>query len=287
MTASPPIPDAPIPGAAPFAATSGYSTILYADDGGIARITLNRADRLNAFSAEMFGELQQALDRVEASAASEGGARVLVLTGAGRGFCAGADLSAIDPDNIGATDLGVMLEHSYNPLVLRLRAMPVPVLCAVNGVAAGAGASLALAGDITIAARSASFVLAFARIGLVPDAGATFLLPQRIGKARAAGLAMLGEKVDAATAEQWGLVWKCIDDAEFAGAVEACAKRLAIAPTRALIATRELLNAAENNTLKEQLSAEREAQSAAGRGADFREGVSAFRDKRPAQFKGR
>ncbi|MGI9026469.1 MAG: 2-(1,2-epoxy-1,2-dihydrophenyl)acetyl-CoA isomerase PaaG [Burkholderiaceae bacterium] len=268
-------------------ATPDYSTILFTEDGGVARITLNRADKLNAFSEEMFRELQQALDRVEASAAHEGGARVLVLTGAGRGFCAGADLSVIDPDNIAATDLGTMLERSYNPLVLRLRAMPVPVLCAVNGVAAGAGASLALAGDITIAARSASFVLAFARIGLVPDAGATFLLPQRIGKARAAGLAMLGEKIDAATAEQWGLVWKCVDDAEFAGAVDAYAKRLAIAPTRALIATRELLSAAENNTLKEQLSAERDAQSAAGRGADFKEGVTAFRDKRAAQFKGR
>ncbi len=264
-----------------------YSTIAYAQADGIARIRLDRADKLNVFSAEMFDDIERALDVVEDSAEHEGGVRVLVVTGAGRGFCAGADLSIIDPDRIADTDLGAMLERSYNPLVLRLRALPVPVLCAVNGVAAGAGASLALAGDITIAAKSASFVLAFARIGLVPDAGATFFLPQRIGKARAAGLAMLGEKIDAATAEHWGLIWKCVDDAEFAGAVEACAKRLAIAPTRALIATRELLNAAENNTLKEQLSAERDAQSAAGRGADFREGVSAFRDKRAAQFKGR
>ena len=266
---------------------SDYSTILYAESEGIARITLNRADKLNSFSGPMFLEIQDALDRVEASAAREGGARVLVLTGAGRGFCAGADLSVIDPDNLGDTDLGAMLERSYNPLIMRLRTLPVPVLCAVNGVAAGAGASLALAGDITLAARSASFVLAFARIGLVPDAGATFLLPQRIGKARAAGLSMLGEKVDAETAERWGLVWKCIDDAQFASTVETYAKRLAIAPTRALIATRELLHAAENNTLETQLSAERTAQAVAGRGADFREGVTAFRDKRPAQFKGR
>jgi len=264
-----------------------YSTILHAEADGIARITLNRPDKLNSFSDEMFREIQDALDRVEASCAREGGARVLVLTGAGRGFCAGADLSAIDPDRIGATDLGAMLERSYNPLILRLRALPVPVLCAVNGVAAGAGASLALAGDITLATKSASFVLAFARIALVPDAGATFLLPQRIGKARAAGLSMLGEKVDAETAERWGLVWKCVADADFASTVDAYAQRLAIAPTGALIATRELLNAAENNTLEAQLAAERAAQATAGRGADFREGVSAFRDKRPAQFKGR
>ena len=266
---------------------TNYSTIIHAEADGIARITLNRPDKLNSFSDEMFREIQQALDRVEASSAHGGGARVLVLTGAGRGFCAGADLSAIDPDNIAATDLGAMLERNYNPLILRLRALPVPVLCAVNGVAAGAGASLALAGDITLAAKSASFVLAFARIGLVPDAGATFFLPQRIGKARAAGLSMLGEKVDAETAERWGLVWKCIADAEFATSVDTYAKRLASAPTRALIATRELLNGAENNTLEAQLSAERTAQSNAGRGADFREGVAAFRDKRPAQFKGR
>ncbi len=269
------------------ATSSNYSTILYAEADGIARITLNRADKLNSFSDEMFRELQHALDRVEAAATREGGVRVLVLTGAGRGFCAGADLSVIDPDRVGETDLGAMLERSYNPLILRLRALPVPVLCAVNGVAAGAGASLALAGDITLAAKSASFVLAFARIGLVPDAGATFFLPQRIGKTRAAGLAMLGEKIDAETAERWGLVWKCIADADFASTVDAYAKRLASAPTRTLIATRELLDHAENNTLEAQLSVEREAQSTAGRGADFREGVSAFRDKRPAQFKGR
>lgn len=267
--------------------TSDYSTIVHAEADGITRITLDRADKLNAFSDEMFREFQDALDRVEASAARDGGARVLVLTGAGRGFCAGADLSVIDPDDIGTTDLGAMLERNYNPLILRLRAMPVPVLCAVNGVAAGAGASLALAADITLAARSASFVLAFARIGLVPDAGATFFLPQLIGRARAAGLALLGEKVDAETAERWGLIWKCVADAEFATTVDAYASRLASAPTRALIATRGLLDHAGNHTLEQQLSAERTAQFHAGRGADFQEGVWAFRDKRPAQFKGR
>ena len=267
--------------------TVGYETIRFDESAGIVRITLDRADKLNAFSEAMFRELQDALERVDASAARDGGARVLVLTGAGRGFCAGADLSVIDPDNIGATDLGDMLHRSYNPLVLRLRRMTVPVICAVNGVAAGAGASLALAGDITIATRSASFVLAFARIGLVPDAGSTFFLPHRIGRARAAGLAMLGEKVDAETAERWGLVWQCVADEDFAAAIDALAKRLAIAPTRAIVATRALLDAADDNGLEAQLDAERVAQSSAGKGEDFREGVAAFRDKRPAKFRGR
>lgn len=266
-----------------------YSTILYdeADSADqVARLTLDRPDKLNAFSAEMFRELRDAIDRVEAAAA-DGRVRVLVLTGAGRGFCAGADLASIDPSALGDADLGVVLERDYNPLVLKLRTLPVPVLCAVNGVAAGAGASLALAGDITIATRSASFVLAFARIGLVPDAGATFFLPQRIGKARALGLAMLGEKVDAATAAEWGLIWECVDDADFVARVDAYAKRLAVAPTRALIATRELIGLAETNSLTDQLSAERAMQREAGRQPDFREGVTAFREKRPAVFKGR
>jgi 2-(1,2-epoxy-1,2-dihydrophenyl)acetyl-CoA isomerase len=267
------------------------ASLTYAEADGVARITLNRPDRLNAFSESMFVELRAALDRVEASAAADGGARVLVLTGAGRGFCAGADLASIDPDRFAASgtppDVGLVLERDYNPLALRLRQLPVPVLCAINGVAAGAGASLALAGDITIATRSASFVLAFARIGLVPDAGATFFLPQRIGRARAMGLAMLGEKIDAETAERWGLIWQCVDDDAFATTIDAYAKRLAVAPTRALIGTRALLDAAETATLAEQLVAERMAQAEAGRGADFKEGLLAFREKRPARFTGR
>ena len=170
--------------------------IRYGEADGIARLTLHRPERLNAFAEGMFREIRGALDRVEAAAAA-GRVRVLVVTGAGRGFCAGADLAALDPAALGAADIGEALERDYNPLILRLRDLPVPVLCAVNGVAAGAGASLALAGDLTIATRSARFVLAFARIGLVPDAGATFFLPQRIGKARALGLALLGESIDA------------------------------------------------------------------------------------------
>lgn len=263
-----------------------YTSIAYREADDAAWLTLNRPDKLNAFSDAMFRELRDAIDRVEAAAA-DGRVRVLVIGGAGRGFCAGADLASIDPASLDGTDLGTVLERDYNPLVLRLRELPVPTLAAVNGVAAGAGASLALACDIAIATRSASFVLAFARIGLVPDAGATFFLPQRIGKARALGLAMLGEKVDAATAAAWGLIWACVDDADFTATVESYAKRLAAAPTQALVATRALLALAESNELRDQLAAERVEQAKVGRQPDFKEGVTAFREKRAAVFRGR
>ncbi len=263
-----------------------YAAIVYREADGIARLTLNRPDKLNAFSDTMFREMRDAIDRVEVAAA-RGHVRVLVLSGNGRGFCAGADLASIDPATLGDADLGTVLERDYNPFILRLRDLPIPVLCAVNGIAAGAGASLALAGDLTIATRSASFILAFARIGLVPDAGATFFLPQRIGRARALGLAMLGEKIDATTAADWGLVWQCVDDADFAATIDAYATRLAAAPTRAIVATRKLFDLAETNTLADQLAAERAKQAEAGRGSDFREGVTAFREKRPAVFRGR
>ena len=266
-------------------AIDAFDAIRYHQTEGVATLTLHRPDKLNAFSADMFREMRDALDRVEAAAAT-GDVRVLVVTGAGRGFCAGADLAAIAPAALGTSDLGLVLERDYNPFVLKLRSLPVPVLCAVNGVAAGAGASLALAGDVTIATRSASFVLAFARIGLVPDAGATWFLPQRIGKARALGLAMLGEKIDAATAESWGLIWACVDDADFPSTVDAYAKRLAAAPTRALVATRELIDRAQDHPLIDQLGAERAGQARMGLLPDFTEGVTAFREKRPPVFRG-
>ena len=214
-----------------------YATIVYREAGGIARLTLNRPKKLNAFSDTMFREMRDAIDRV-ATAAVDGRVRVLVIDGAGRGFCAGAPTSRRSTRPRSATRTsGPCSSATTTRSCSRCANCRSPVVCAVNGVAAGAGASLALAGDLVIAARSASFILAFARIGLVPDAGATFFLSQRIGRARALGLAMLGEKIDAATAERWGLVWACVDDADFAATVDAYAQRLAIAPTRALVAT--------------------------------------------------
>src|SRR6185436_16063638 len=197
---------------------SGYETILFESAGPVARITLNRPDRLNSFTAQMHAELRDALARVT----GDGDARVLVLTGAGRAFCAGQDLSD-RPVAPGAApvDLGASIEDNYRPLVLSIRNLPLPVVCAVNGVAAGAGANIALACDVVIATKSASFIQAFCKIGLVPDSGGTYFLPRLAGTARAMGLAMLGDKLSAEQAAAWGLIWKCYDDAEFAGAVVA------------------------------------------------------------------
>jgi 2-(1,2-epoxy-1,2-dihydrophenyl)acetyl-CoA isomerase len=261
-----------------------YEHILFEKRDGIARITLNRPQRLNALCTPMFEEMQAALDAAEAGS----DLRVLVLTGAGRGFCAGADLAMpIGGSGEGdKVDLGAALERHYNPLIKRLRELPVPVVSAVNGVAAGAGASLALAADLCIAARSARFVLAFARIGLVPDAGLTYFLPQRIGLARSLGLALLGEEVDAERAAQWGLIWQCVEDTELAPSVDALAERLAHAPTTALGYTKRALYAGTASSLTGQLALERELQGKAGQTRDFAEGVTAFLAKRPAQFSG-
>jgi 2-(1,2-epoxy-1,2-dihydrophenyl)acetyl-CoA isomerase len=261
-----------------------YEQIRFQSADGIARITLNRPDRLNSFTTQMHGELRDALARVEGA----GNVRVLLLTGEGRGFCAGQDLSdrAVAP-GAEPIDLGKSIEENYRPLVLRLRNLPVPVVCAVNGVAAGAGANIALACDIVIACKSASFIQAFCRIGLVPDAGGTFYLPRLVGTARAMGLALLGDKLPAEQAAQWGLIWKCVDDAEFTPAVEALLAQFAQAPTGGLAAIKRALHASSQNTLEQQLDLERDAQRALGRSADYGEGVAAFLEKRPPQFTGR
>jgi 2-(1,2-epoxy-1,2-dihydrophenyl)acetyl-CoA isomerase len=260
-----------------------YQTILYDVAGGIARVTLNRPERLNSFNAAMHAELRDALGRVPGD-----GARVLVLTGAGRGFSAGQDLGdrQVLPGG-GRADLGESIERNYKPLVLALAGLPLPTIAAVNGVAAGAGASIALACDLVIAAKSASFIQAFSRLGLVPDSGATWYLPRLVGSARATGLAMLGERLPAEQAAAWGLIWRCVDDADFAAAVDRLAAELAAAPTRGLVRTREALRASATATLAEQLDRERDLQRELGYTDDYAEGVAAFSEKRAPRFTGR
>jgi 2-(1,2-epoxy-1,2-dihydrophenyl)acetyl-CoA isomerase len=260
-----------------------YTSIQYSEASGIARLTLNRPDRLNSFNAAMHEEVRLALAQATAD-----GARVLVLSGAGRGFCAGQDLGdrAVTQGARGA-DLGESIERNYKPLVLALQNLPMPVVAAVNGVAAGAGASIALACDIVIAARSANFVQSFSRLGLVPDSGATWFLPRLVGNARAIGLAMLGEKLPAQQAADWGLIWRCVDDAEFASAVDKLAAELALAPTLGLVRTRQAIRGAWRNSLEEQLDLERDFQRELGWSSDYAEGVAAFTDKRAPRFSGR
>ena len=260
-----------------------YQHILYAVEDGVARLTLNRPDRLNSFNDAMHAEVRDALSRVNASAE----VRVLLLTGAGRGFCAGQDLGdrAVAPGSE-SVDLGASIERNYKPLVLSLRALPLPVVCAVNGVAAGAGANIALACDIVIAAKSASFIQAFSKIGLIPDSGGTYFLPRLVGSARAIGLAMLGDKLSAEQAAAWGLIWKCVDDVEFPASVETLVQQLSTAATRGLAATKQAIYAAGGNTLEAQLDLERDVQRVLGMSADYREGVSAFGAKRQPKFTG-
>src|SRR6266700_982762 len=249
-----------------------YENILFSSSGGIARITLNRPDRLNSFNDAMHAELRAALAQVKTDSST----RVLLLTGAERGVAPGAE----------PVDLGASIERNYRPLVLALRALPLPVVCAVNGVAAGAGANIALACDIVIAAKSASFIQAFSKIGLIPDSGGTYFLPRLVGSARAIGLAMLGAKLSAEQAAAWGLIWKCVDDVEFPASVEALVQQLSTAATRGLAATKQAIYAAGGNTLEAQLDLERDVQRELGRSADYREGVSAFAAKRPPRFSG-
>jgi 2-(1,2-epoxy-1,2-dihydrophenyl)acetyl-CoA isomerase len=260
-----------------------YETILFEVDGGIARLTLNRPDKLNSFNMQMHGEVREALLSVSISSA-----RVLVLSGAGRGFCAGQDLSdrAVAPASAGV-DLGESLENRYNPLVRALHALPMPVIAAVNGVAAGAGANIALACDIVIAARSASFVQAFSKLGLLPDSGGTWILPRLVGQARAMGLTLLGNKLPAEQAAAWGMIWQCVEDAELAGAVDALARQFAVAPTRGLAATKAALRGSWQHSFAEQLDIERDMQRDLGRSSDYAEGVAAFTEKRTPRFTGR
>jgi 2-(1,2-epoxy-1,2-dihydrophenyl)acetyl-CoA isomerase len=261
-----------------------YQFLLFEVADGVARITLNRPDRLNSFTATMHAELRDALALVE----NDRRVRVMVLTGAGRGFCAGQDLSdrAVAP-GAAPVDLGESIEKDYRPLVLALRRLPIPVVCAMNGVAAGAGANIALACDIVIAARSASFIQAFCKLGLVPDSGGTYFLPRLAGDARARGLALLGDRLTAEQAEQWGLIWRCVDDSEFAASVQALCAQLAAGPTRGLAAIKRALDASWHNSLEAQLDLERDLQREMGHSDDYREGVSAFLEKRAPRFTGR
>jgi len=260
------------------------SSILVSLDAGVLSITLNRPAKLNAFNAEMHQLLRAALER----ARDEPAVRAVLLTGAGRGFCAGQDLAERSVDAGAAPiDLAVSIGSHYNPLVRRMRELPKPIVCAVNGIAAGAGANIALACDLVLAARSASFLQAFSRIGLLPDSGGTWFLPRLAGAARAMGLALLADKLSAEDAERWGLIWQAVDDAHLMKEALSIARALAEGPTKAYGLIKKALYASAGNTLDAQLDLERDLQREAGLSEDYREGVAAFLQKRKPAFKGK
>ena len=261
-----------------------FEHILFTVEDGVATLSLNRPEQLNSFNTKMHNEVREALKHVRQNSA----VRVLLLTGEGRGFCAGQDLSDrnVAPDSE-MPDLGESIDKFYNPLIRSLRDLPVPVICAVNGVAAGAGANIPLACDLVLAARSASFIQAFCKIGLIPDSGGTWTLPRLIGTARAKALMLLGERLSAEQAEQWGLIYRAVDDEALRDEALKLARHLATQPTYGLSLIKRGLNASLNNSLDEQLELERDLQRLAGRSEDYREGVAAFMDKRTPVFKGR
>lgn len=252
-------------------------------EDGVATLTLARPERLNSFTERMHGELREALARVRATSA----VRALILTGAGRGFCAGPDLNDRRvPAGSAPVDLGDSIERNYKPLVLALRSLPIPVIAAVNGVAAGAGANVALACDVVLAARSAHFIQAFCRLGLIPDAGGTYFLTRRLGSPRALGLALFGDRLPAEQAAAWGLIWRCVDDDELMPTARAMAAQLAAGPTKGYAGTKQAIYAAERQTLEAQLDLERDTQRELGCSTDYREGVAAFLNKRAPRFSG-
>lgn len=259
------------------------TTILTSRSGGVTRLTLNRPDKLNAFTRVMHAELREALT----TAGSDPECRVIVLTGAGRAFSAGQDLADTGAASGASMDAGKMLDEAYNPLIKLITTLEKPVIAAVNGIAAGAAANIALACDLVYAARSASFLQAFARIGLIPDAGGTWVLPRLAGPMRARGLAMLAEPLPAEKAEAWGLIWKCIDDDKFEAEVTAVAGKLAAAPTYALALAKQALAVSSTNSLAQQLDLERDLQRLAGASPDAREGIMAFLEKRAPRYTGR